>query len=95
MSVRVDQSARVLLAGAPVRRSVCSWEKGKRLAEEAASAARCYGPQGQCRDRGDGKLPGAVLHADPRRSTVQEGAGEAVRGRQKRPQKTAQEIQRG
>lgn len=93
MPVKVHQSACALLAGAPARRSGCSLEKGKQLAE-AASAVRCYGPQGQCRDRGDGKPPGTVLRADSRRSTVQGGAGEVVRGRQKRPQKTAQEIQR-
>lgn len=92
MAVKVYQSACALLDGVSVRRSVCNWVKGSNWRRQHR---QYYGPQGQCRDGRDGKPPGVLLRSDPRWSTVQEGAGEAVRSRQKPPQKTAQEIQRG
>lgn len=92
MSVIGNQLACALLAGAPVRRSVCSWVKGSNWQRQHR---QYYGPQGQCRDKSDGQQPGALLRSDSGRSSVQEGAGETVRSRQKPPQKTAQEIQRG
>lgn len=95
MSVKVNQPACALLAGAPVRRSVCSWVKGSNWQRQYRQYWQYYGPQGQCRVKRDGKLPGALLCSDSGWSTVQEGAGETVRSRQKPPQKTAQEIQRG
>lgn len=66
--------------GSPVGSQAAGEKKGKQQQRQAA-AAQCYGPHEQCRDRGDGKQPGAVIHADSQRNTVQEGAGEAVRGR--------------
>lgn len=73
---------------------VAALQRGDRLAE-ASSASRCYGLQGQCRDRRIRKPVGAVLRANTGGNSAQKGAGEVVWRREERPQKTAQEIQRG
>ena len=72
---------------------VSDWISAGTGVGKAATLVQCYGPYEQCRDRRYRKTPGAAVHADPTGHAVQEGAGEAVRGGEERPQKTAEEIQ--